>query len=98
MTFKLAQIGKQMLTGAAGGVKFAAALAAGDLAPDKEVTYRRSICLACPTRKRVALAGMDAEADWCGNPLMPADQPPSCGCLIYGKTLFDSESCPQGKW
>lgn len=98
MTFKLAQIGAQLLEGAAGAAKFASAIATGDIAPDNEVEFRRSVCLACPTRKRVQLLGMDAPGDWCGNPLLPADQPPSCGCLIYGKTLVASERCPQNKW
>lgn len=98
MTFKLAQIGAQLMVGAAGAAKFARAIATGDIAPDNEVAFRRSVCLACPTRVRIQLADMEAPGDWCGNPLLPADAPPSCGCLIYGKTLVGSERCPQNKW
>lgn len=98
MTFELAQLGARLMVGAAGAAKFATALARGDVAPDCEVKYRRSVCLSCPTRKRLQVGEMEAPGDWCGNPLMPADSPPSCGCLIYGKTLVGSEVCPQGKW
>lgn len=98
LSFSLAQLASKAMVGAHGAGKYLAALATGDRAGDAEIERRRAICRACPTRQRKKLPGMDAEADWCGPALEEIADPPSCGCLIYGKTSVGSEACPQGKW
>lgn len=97
---KISTLTMKGLTGVRGGAKFLAALAKGDLADDAAVEARREVCRACPSRTRSALAGMTAESDWCGAPLVEAlgASPPTCGCLVAGKTAVGSERCPQGKW
>lgn len=92
----LAQLALQGLTAARGGAEWAKALAMGDMAPDATVAARRAVCASCPSRVRKALGGL--ASDWCGEPLTPGTDPPTCGCLLYGATAVGSKTCPQGKW
>jgi hypothetical protein len=96
----LGQMTLRVLNGARGGAKFARALARGDIADDATIEARRAICRECPSRVRKAVLKMKSESDWCGDPLQPGMRmdPPTCGCLLAGKTAVGSETCPQGRW
>jgi hypothetical protein len=84
------------LVGVYGASKFLAAALAGDLADDATIDARRAVCRDCPNRVRKIAPGSVAESDWCGEPLVETGS--TCGCLIAGKTLVGSETCPSGKW
>lgn len=83
-----------------GGGKFAAAVLTGDIAPQIVVDRRRAICRGCPSCRVATADGAVEASNWCGEPLVDGlDQwPPTCGCLIYGKTIVGSEKCPQARW
>ncbi len=87
-------------TGVKGAAKFAAATATGDIADDATIEARRAICRECTYRVRkmhpLGMIGVDAESDWCGEPLV--ETPTTCGCLLAGKTAVGSEGCPQELW
>lgn len=85
-----------ILTGIFGAAKFAAAVASGNIADEETVLRRREKCRNCPSRVRAVAPGAVFESDWCGPAL--EETPTTCGCLILGKTLVGSESCPQAKW
>lgn len=83
------------LTAARGGRRFALALARGDVAPRDVVARRRDACRQCPSRTR------RWGSDWCGPPFedrTDAEQTPTCGCLLAGKLVVASETCPQNRW
>lgn len=84
------------LNGVYGAGRFLAAAASGDIADDATVDERRAVCRECPYRVRKTAIGAIAESDWCGQPLEVTKN--TCGCLVSGKTLVASESCPSGKW
>lgn len=95
-----AQILKHPWTAAKGAAKYAAAIAAGDLADDETTARRRAICRECPSRVRLTVKGATSESDWCGPPFESRLDAalPTCGCLIAAKTAVASEPCPQGRW
>lgn len=101
MTFSLAEGFARASVGVKGAVRWATAVATGDMADDATVAERRAICRECPSRVRKVASGALAESDWCGEPLVDrtgeADAP-TCGCLLQGATSVASKSCPQGKW
>lgn len=63
-------------------MSFFKAIVSGSAAQEV-VEKRRGICRDCEFRK----AGTDG-LGFCG----------VCGCPITSKTLFESSSCPKGKW
>lgn len=88
-------------TAAKGAKTFTIAVLSGDMASAEAVEARRAICRACPSRVRAVAPGAIAESDWCGSPLAdrgPKTGPPTCHCLLAGKTMVASQACPQGKW
>lgn len=94
---------RKMLTAAKGGVTWATALATGDVADEETTEKRRAICRDCPMKTVAQLPGMTSPSSWCGKPLEDHTKEPelearSCGCLLFGKTMVASESCPQQKW
>jgi hypothetical protein len=61
---------------------------------------RRKICWKCPSRVTAPLILGMGTSDWCGPPPghdRPAN-PPTCACLLKGKTSVASEACPQLQW
>lgn len=100
LRLSLAQLTKNTLNGVYGAGKYITALASGDLAEDGIVEMRRAVCKRCPSRvTKSAMLGV-AASDWCGEPIHDGldDAPPTCGCLLSGKTAVASERCPQGRW
>lgn len=96
-------LASRLLTAAKGGAIWAKALATGDIAPEQTTEERRAICRTCESRRVEQLPGMTSPGAWCGPPLENrigeeeiANR--TCGCLLYGKTMVASESCPQAKW
>ncbi len=87
---------ERALVGVYGGAKFVALSMMGDRASDEAVVSRRAVCRECPYRVRKVAPSALGESDWCGEPLVETAR--TCGCLIAGKTIIGSESCPQGKW
>jgi len=77
---------------AKGGARFASAFARDDFTDRDEFDRRRAICEGCPSMQ------MHGGGPWCGEPLIEADDPPTCGCALALKCWVASEQCPQGKW
>lgn len=94
MTLSLVQLGRKAMAGKKGAAKYLAAIEAGDIAGDEDVKARRERCRVC--KSRTEWLG----SDWCGPALEEhfGTEAPTCGCLVYGKTLVASEACPQGRW
>lgn len=90
-------------TGLEGARKYVEAVAAGDVASEAEIERRMQACRACtaptplPANPRVTLG-------YCGPAFTDlthegiAIEERSCGCLIMGKVMVESEKCPRGKW
>ena len=92
----------RLVTGFAGGEKFGAAIASGDVCTRAAAQERRRICNGCPSKVNASIFGL-VPSSWCGPPLEDrthADygSAKTCGCLLLGKTLVASEACPQGMW
>lgn len=79
-----------------GGMRFAFALANGDVAGPETQSMRRAICRSCPARTRTAGPDETIPSDWCGKPLVETTD--TCGCLLVAKTCVGSERCPRGLW
>lgn len=91
-----------------GAAKYVEALATGDVADETESQRRAVVCTLCPSRT-LRNTGMDGTvAGYCGEMFVCDDAKRTCGCLVTltvglttspaGKTLLDSEYCPQFKW
>lgn len=96
-------LARKLLNAAKGGATWAAALATGDVADEATVETRRAICRDCPARTIRQLPSMTSPSAWCGEPFADRTtaekvEDRSCGCLLFGKTLVASQSCPQDKW
>lgn len=92
----------KLITGYAGGERFGAAIASGDVCTRAAAQERRRICNGCPSKVNASIFGL-VPSSWCGPPLEDRTHPDygsakTCGCLLLGKTLVASEACPQGMW
>lgn len=97
-----------------GAEKYRRAVVKGDLAAVDEAERRRNICHTCPSRtiRNICVNGQSVTVSYCGPALeerLGDDfENPTCGCIVGltidnvvhtgGKTIVDSEDCPQGKW
>ena len=101
-----------------GAARYLGALTTGDVADDDTAALRGCVCQSCPqatTQDQVLGESEDSPSGcgvYCGPPLSPQDDPPTCGCLVGavvtvggtpvfrpgGKLIVGSESCPQKKW
>lgn len=79
-----------------GGAKFAVAIASGDIASTSDMAARLDSCHDCPHYTVKVAPGAIAESAWCGEPFQETQH--TCGCLLGGKTMVASESCPSGRW
>lgn len=70
-----------------GAAAFAAAIAAGDLAPDDDIEHRHARCMACPRRIPAYRRGR-ALPGRCGE----------CDCPIGGLVAVASTRCPDDHW
>lgn len=91
----LIEAARMALVGVRGSERYLEAIAMGDVADASIVALRRAVCRGCPSRVRKALPGAK-KSDWCGPPLKETGR--TCGCLLAGKSIVASESCPQRKW
>lgn len=92
----------KLITAYAGGEKFGAAIATGDVCARGTARERRRICNECPQKCNASLWGL-VPSSWCGPPLEDRTDAAygsskTCGCLLLGKTMVASERCPQGRW
>lgn len=91
-----------------GASRYVLALASGDVASEAESQERATECALCPHRHTRQTAKSGVVAGYCGRPLEPSAEKNTCGCLVTitigfatrpaGKTLVDSEYCPQFRW
>lgn len=91
-----------------GASRYVIALASGDVASEDEAIERSVVCVLCPNRQTRETAKAGVVAGYCGKPLSPSVEKNTCGCLVTitigtttrpaGKTLVDSEYCPQFRW
>lgn len=88
-----------------GASKYVSAVVRGDVACDNDAATRALTCATCPMIDRVKTSKPDVLAGYCGTGEVEGK---SCGCLVTltvglttrpaGKSIVDSERCPQGKW
>lgn len=88
-----------------GASRYVSAAARGDVACDNDAAARSMHCATCPTADRQSTGRGDVCAIYCGRGEVPGV---SCGCLVAvtvgittraaGKTIIESERCPQGHW
>jgi len=93
-----------------GGSRYAAAVARGDLATTPVAAARAARCSACPVRTERPMRAGGGSVGYCGEPFTERMESAvrSCGCLVTlsvegetvaaGKTVVESEKCPNGFW
>lgn len=88
-----------------GASRYIGAVVANDVASDNDATMRAMTCATCPELDRAKTSRDGVSAGYCGTGEVPGK---TCGCLVTitigistraaGKTIVESERCPQGKW
>ena len=88
-----------------GASRYVSAVVGGDVCCDNDAALRALTCASCPMLDRAKTSRPDVTAGYCGTGEVAGQ---SCGCLVTltvglttrpaGKTIVNSEACPQGKW
>ena len=91
-----------------GAASYYRAIQGGDVASEQDQQHRANTCASCPHSTRRPIASIQADAIYCGPPIVGSERPRTCGCLVAvtvelrtmpgAKTMVASEECPQERW